>query len=49
MFWGSIYAVAGSFSHIVEGREKFPLFKMGVLPCLDGGCKRFWIRDFPIS
>ena len=29
-FWGSFYAVALSFSHIVGGgREKFPLFKRG--------------------
>ena len=44
-FWGSFYAVALSFSHIVGGgREKFPLFKRGgarkVLPCLEGGAQK---------
>ena len=29
MFWGSFYAVALGFSHIVGGCEKFPLFETG--------------------
>ena len=52
-FWGSFYAVALSFSHIVGGgREKFPLFKRGgrekFYPVLKGGRKKFRTRDFPI-
>ena len=29
LFWGSFYAVASSFSHIVGGYKRFPLFKGG--------------------
>ena len=29
LFWGSFYVIAGSFSHIVGGGVKFPLFKRG--------------------
>ena len=42
-FWGSFYAVAWDFSHIVGGRKKFPLFKRGgarkVLTCLEVGAQ----------
>ena len=53
-FLGSFYVVAWSFSHIVGGggHMKVPLFKRGgarkVLPCLEGGHKKFRTRDFPI-
>ena len=30
-----------------RGRKKFPLFKK-VLPCLEGGCKKYRTCDFPI-
>ena len=43
-FWGSFY----SFSHIVGGHEKFPLFKRGtrkVLPCLGGGGEARKVSD----
>ena len=53
MFWGSFYMVARSFSHIVGGGAKtFHSLKGGgarkVLPCLEGGPKKFRTRDFPI-
>ena len=52
MFWGSFYAVASSFSHIVGGGAKsFHSLKGGVrkvLPCLEGGGKKFRTHDFPI-
>ena len=44
-FWGSFYAVARSFSHIVGGHIKFPLFKRGggrekFYPVLRGGSQK---------
>ena len=53
-FWGSFYAVAWSFSHIVGGGAKSVHSLKGggarkVLPCLEGwGRKKFRTRDFPI-
>ena len=53
-FRGSFYAVALSFSHIVGGRQKFPLFIRGgherFYPVLRGGegRRKFRTRDFLI-
>ena len=38
---------------VMEGRKKFPPFNQGggaqkVLPCLEGGPKKFCTHDFPI-
>ena len=52
-FWGSFYTVAWSFSHMVGGREKFPLFRRvgreKFYPVLrGGGTKSFGPAIFPI-
>ena len=53
-FWGSMYAVDCSFSHIEGGRKTYPLFKRGsrkVFSCLEwgggGGAKSFRPAIFP--